>query len=384
MTLEEPDNNASIVPTEMAQASRAIVGDTSIAEAYSFAGVHHVFEQHAGSAIIRTRFAHDERGRLAIAAADGSLSLCDVADGDADNGHLVLWLKGHSSTVTDFAWSQSNDLIASTSMDGSLRVWDANSGECVRVVGESGAPLLCVAFQPVNNNLVVLGSGKGALLVANISTGKLVKAPASCRVGGAATALACDNAGSLLWAGDDRGAVTSFKIDATSGKLAKGKRTVICKDRAVSSLSSRAWMSREARDPFLLISVAANFLALYRVTAPDGSLEFRAKFPLRHASPTSGVRSAFCPLMSFRQGACVLSGSEDSCVYLFDVEKGEGGRACVNKLQGHASAVTDVCFNQDESWLASGDSKGVVIIWKRSKPTARSPPPTVPIPRPRP
>ncbi len=51
----------------------------------------------------------------------------------------------------------------------------------------------------------------------------------------------------------------------------------------------------------------------------------------------------------------LVSGSEDSCVYLFDVEK--EGKPCVNKLQGHAQAVVDVCFNHDESFLASGDAQ---------------------------
>ena len=50
-----------------------------------------------------------------------------------------------------------------------------------------------------------------------------------------------------------------------------------------------------------------------------------------------------------------MSGSEDSSVYLFDIEK--EGKPCVNKLQGHAKAVIDVCFNHDESFLASGDAQ---------------------------
>lgn len=47
-------------------------------------------------------------------------------------------------------------------------------------------------------------------------------------VNGAATALACDSSGKLLWAGDDKGYVTSFRIHLASGKLAKGRRTLIC------------------------------------------------------------------------------------------------------------------------------------------------------------
>ena len=35
--------------------------------------------------------------------------------------------------------------------------------------------------------------------------------------------------------------------------------------------------------------------------------------------------------------------------------------------QGHIATVLDVSFNYDESMLASADSIGTVIIWKRAK-----------------
>jgi hypothetical protein len=55
LTLDEASGGVAvmstkIVPTIVADASRALVGDTSIGEHYSFAGVHHVFDQHQGHA----------------------------------------------------------------------------------------------------------------------------------------------------------------------------------------------------------------------------------------------------------------------------------------------------------------------------------------------
>jgi len=60
-----------------------------------------------------------------------------------------------------------------------------------------------------------------------------------------------------------------------------------------------------------------------------------------------------------------VSGSEDMCVYFFDVERET--KPCVNKLQGHSAPVLDVSFNCDESLLASGDAQGLVIVWKREQ-----------------
>lgn len=55
----------------------------------------------------------------------------------------------------------------------------------------------------------------------------------------------------------------------------------------------------------------------------------------------------------------VVSGSEDMAVYFFDVERAE--KPCVNKLLGHSAPVLDVCWNYDESLLASCDTEVVDV-----------------------
>ena len=60
-----------------------------------------------------------------------------------------------------------------------------------------------------------------------------------------------------------------------------------------------------------------------------------------------------------------VSGSEDSSVYFFDVAKDD--KPCINTLQGHSGPVLDVSFAPDESMLASCDSTGIVIVWKREQ-----------------
>lgn len=72
------------------------------------------------------------------------------------------------------------------------------------------------------------------------------------------------------------------------------------------------------------------------------------------------ARNVFLPLS---RPSCAVTGSEDQCVNFFDVER---AKPLLNKLQGHSAAVLDVCFNYDESLLASSDALGMVILWKRS------------------
>jgi WD40 repeat protein len=63
----------------------------------------------------------------------------------------------------------------------------------------------------------------------------------------------------------------------------------------------------------------------------------------------------------------VVSGSEDCNVYFFDVETG----AVVNRLQGHSAPVLAVTWTYDESLLASADTEGTVIVWKREQKTLK-------------
>ncbi|KAJ7378339.1 WD repeat-containing protein 13 [Desmophyllum pertusum] len=56
----------------------------------------------------------------------------------------------------------------------------------------------------------------------------------------------------------------------------------------------------------------------------------------------------------------MVSASEDMAVYFFDVERAE--KPCVNKLLGHSAPVLDVCWNYDESLLASCDTEVGVVM----------------------
>nr|AEB26709.1 WDR13 protein isoform 1 [Heteropneustes fossilis] len=365
----------SLVPTSVAEASRAMAGDTTLSENYAFAGMHHIFDQHVDSAVPRLQFANDDKHLLACCSLDGTLSIMTLSPPPPT---VRVTLRGHAGPVTDFAWSLSNDIIVPTSLDGTLRIWNTEDGRCIREVADpESSELLCCTFQPMNNNLTVVragvqttrfklrrfcGNSKHMLQVVNISTGKKVKGGSS-KLTGRVLSLSFDAPGKILWAGDDRGSIFSFLFDMATGKLTKAKRLVVSEGSPISSISARSWISREARDPSLLINACVNKLLLYRVVDNEGTLQMERSFPIQHGS--QHLHSIFCPLMSFRQGACVVTGSEDACVYFFDVERNT--KAIVNKLQGHSGPVLDVSFNCDESLLASSDATGMVIIWRREQ-----------------
>ncbi|KAG9467727.1 hypothetical protein GDO78_014429 [Eleutherodactylus coqui] len=308
----------------------------------------------------KVQFANDDKHLLACCSLDGTISVCQLVPTPPA---VLQTLRGHNGPVSDFAWSLSNDIIVSTSLDGSMCIWNTHDGRCIRQIADpDSAQMLCCTFQPINNNLTVVGNSKHNIHGVNISTGKKVKGGSS-KLTGRVLSLSFDSAGRILWAGDDRGSIFSFLFDMATGKLTKAKRLVVSEGSAITSISARSWISREARDPSLLVNACINKLLLYRVVDNEGALQLKRTFPVQQMSHALG--SIFCPLMSFRQGACVVTGSEDMCVYFFDVERAT--KAIVNKLQGHSAAVLGVSFNCDESLLASSDAKGMVIIWRREQ-----------------
>lgn len=149
----------------------------------SFAGVHHVFDQHLG-AISMIKFANNDRSRFCCASFDGTMSICEAT---SDPPKVVQSLQGHQKGVTAIDWSMSNDLLVSSSLDGTVRLWRIHSdskSDCLRVVADQlRAETLCCTFAPTNNNLVLTGNSQGLLQTLNVSTGKYTRG-GSVKIGG--------------------------------------------------------------------------------------------------------------------------------------------------------------------------------------------------------
>lgn len=119
-----------------------------------------------------------------------------------------------------------------------------------------------------------------------------------------------------------------------------------------------------ARGPVLLTCTKDGNLSFFSVALEVGGyLSLRCSLQL--APRSRNIHASFCPLLSLEKGEFIVSGSEDSNVYFYDLTRPK--HPCVNKLQGHSSPVIGVAWNHGENLLASSDSDGVVIVWKRAK-----------------
>ncbi len=117
---------------------------SKVSATYEFAGMHHIFMEHS-KAVTCIKFANKETNLLAFCSDDGNISICQ----GLIHPKLLRTLQGHTDAITDFCWSQTNEIIVSTSEDRTARVCSTKSGECIKLV-KDGSPLTCCRFHPAN------------------------------------------------------------------------------------------------------------------------------------------------------------------------------------------------------------------------------------------
>ncbi|KAF3785152.1 WD repeat-containing protein 13 [Nymphaea thermarum] len=319
--------------------------------AYSFVGMHCIFDSCKASVTV-VKFGHMSSDLLAYGASDGSLTVCTVTQPPA----ILQQLKGHSKDITDFDFSLNNQYICSSSLDKTVRIWEISKGHCVRVIyGVSSQ--LCIRFHPVNNNFVSVGNSNREITVINFSTGRIIS---KITFESEITAMDNDHTGQLIFAGDNQGCVHSMSIDSHTGALSRSHRNrSISKNKSRITTVQYRTFSLLARGPVLLTCSQDGTISFFSVTLEiKGYLTLRCslKIPPR----THGIHASFCPLLSLEKGEFIVSGSEDSCVYFYDLTKPK--HTC-----GHGSPVIGIAWNHGENLLASSDSEGMVIVWKRAK-----------------
>jgi len=323
---------------------------------YSFIGMHCLFDSCKASVTV-VKFGHLSSDLLAYGASDGSLIVCRVAEPPS----ILHQLKGHSKDVTDFDFSSNNQYISSSSMDKSVRVWDIGKGHCIRVVYGT-ALQLCIRFHPVNNNFLLVGNAHKEITVINFSTGRIIRKLA---LESEVTAIDTDHTGQFIFAGDSQGCIHSIKVNSHTGALSRTHRNYRgVKHKAPTTTVLFRTFSLLARGPVLLTCTKDGSLSFFSVALEVGGyLTLRCSLML--APRAWNIQASFCPLLSLEKGEFIVSGSEDSNVYFYDLTRPK--HPCVNKLQGHGSPVIGVAWNHGENLLASSDSDGVVIVWKRAK-----------------
>ncbi len=112
---------------------------------------------------------HPNGNLVAVAGEQNSIYLLD-----ADDGHILNKLDGHSNSVWGLAFSPDGNYLGSASEDKTVRVWDMGTRTCLKIFTEHTNTPLGIAFSQ-DSKLLASGGIDKNIYVRDVETGTLVK-----------------------------------------------------------------------------------------------------------------------------------------------------------------------------------------------------------------
>lgn len=265
--------------------------------------------------------------RLASAGADGTVRLWDAATGET-----LRVLEGHRGVVKFCAYSLDGRHLASAGKDGTVRLWDASTGNALRVLeGHRGTVLSC-GFSP-NGKYLASAEYEGSMRLWDAATGETLRSFEVHRD----TVLSCTfspDGKQLASAGDD-GTVRIW--GATTGeaqRILEGHRSTV-NSCAFSPDGKR--LASAGEDGTVRVWDAATGEALRVIKVHRGTVLSCA----------------------FSLDGKLGSAGSDGTVRLWDAATGKA----LHVLEGHWGYVRSCAFSPDGARLASAGSEGTVRVW---------------------
>lgn len=261
-------------------------------------------------------------GHIISGSGDGTIRIWN-----ADTGECLQALKGHTDLVTCFAVLR-DGCIASGSEDRTIRIWNANTGECLRTIKGNSSPVTCLAT--LHDGRIVSGSGDRTIRIWDANTGDCLRAlnEHADRV----TSLVVLSDGRFV-SGSDDGTIRIWdaQTDECLEQIKRFTHSVKCLavlpgDRIVSGSDGgtiRIWNANTGKR---LLTIKGHKLGSTCLAAlPDGR---------------------------------IISGSGDKTIRIWDADTGD----CLRVLTGHTRGITSLAMLHDGR-IVSGSQDGTISVW---------------------
>jgi len=319
----------------------------------------------------------DRTATSAAIQATVTTGLSRITPDNADKLAELRVLKGHTGAVTGVAFNGNSDLIASSSMDSTVRLWNTLTGTEV-FQWQGLTDRLRVVFN-LEGTRVAASSSDGTIRIYDLITGNEIAVLSGHK--GAVNCIRFSADGTLLAsAGADR----AVKIwDARTGQMLREVGTT----REYYSAVNAVAFSPDG----LLLAVGGNdalvylwevrsgvqiarFRDVHRINdlifSPDGKALVtvgQSRSVMLYPYNLQGDRLAifranlgtFNTVAFSPNGSMVVAGNENGSIWLWSIADGKE----LIVLQAHAGAVKSLSFSRDGRRIVSGGTDQIIRIW---------------------
>jgi len=264
---------------------------------------------------------------------------------DVQTGECLKILKGHNGRIESIAISSDNKFIVSGSGDGTIKIWDVKTGRCLKTLKLH--PIIYINFEEMrfylnkpiaissDNQFIISGSSTETIKIWDVQTGECLKTlEGNNDVYIFSVTISSDNKFIVSGSGDK-----TIKIwDVQTGeclKILKGHKD---------------WVSS------VVISSDNKFII-------SGSYDKTIKIwdvQTRECLKTlEGHKDFIYSIAISSDNKFIVSGSGDKTIKIWDVQTGE----CLKTLEGHTSWVNSVAISSNNKFIVSGSNDGTIKIW---------------------